>query len=174
MSAYHANSLFRCKDTLDSTDRKVKNGSCFMLFQCMRSEFQCVLSRSTSDSNTEISNKNKGHTNSVYKGGLISNIVGISVRWWAAEEQMRLNQRTIMQTAVNKTKHQISPTVLLILLLLCSSQADFSMTFKRRPQLVYIVLYNPWFAKGQLTHITFEFQKIIQLIAFCGTWMGFH
>ena len=173
MSAYHANSLFRCKDTLDSTDLKVKNGSCFMLFQCMWSELQRIFS-STSVSNTEISNKNEGHTNCVYKGGLISNIVGISGGWWAAEEQMPLNQQTIMQTAVNKTKHLISPTVLLILLLPCWSHADFSMTFKRRSQLVYIVLYNPWVVKGQWTDITFEFQKIIELIAFCGTWTGFH
>lgn len=94
-------------DALDCTDQKVKNGRRFMLFQCMWSEFQCAFC-STSDSNTEISNKNEGHANSVYKGGLISNIVSISGRWSAAEEQMPLNQQTIMQTAVNKTKHLIS------------------------------------------------------------------
>lgn len=138
MSAYHANSLFRCKDTLDSADRKVKNGRCFMLFQRMWSEFQRVFS-STSDRSTEMSNKNEGHTNCVQRS-LISNTEGICGRWWAAGEQMPLNQQTIMQTAVNRTKYLISPTVLLILLLPCRSHADFSMTFKRRSQLVYIVL----------------------------------
>lgn len=174
MSAYHANSLFGCKDTLDSTDQEVKNGSCcFMLSQCVWSEFQW-LSSSTSDSNTATSNKKKeGHTNCVYKGGLISSVVAISGWWWAAE-QMPLNQQTIMHTAVNKTKHLISPTVLLILLLVCWSHADLGVTFKRRSQVVYQVLYNPWFAKGQLPDFAFELQKIIQLIAFCATWMGFH
>lgn len=79
-----------------------------------------------------------------------------------------------MQTAVHMAQHLISPTVLLVLLLSCCSHSDFSMTFRRRSQLVYTVLYNPWFAQRSLTDITSEFQGIIQLITFCGMWVSVH
>lgn len=78
----------------------------------------------------------------MYEGGLISDIVDVSNREWAAE-QMPLNRQSVMQTAVHMAQHLISPTVLLVLLLSCCSHSDFSMTFRRRSQLVYTVLYNP-------------------------------
>lgn len=115
----------------------------------------------------------KWGTQTVYEGGLISDTVDVSNREWAAE-QMPLNRQSVMQTAVHMAQHLISPTVLLVLLLSCCSHSDFSMTFRRRSQLVYTVLYNPWFAQRSLTDITSEFQGIIQLITFCGMWVGVH
>lgn len=69
--------------------------------------------------------------------------MNISCRWWTAEEQMPLNQQMIMQTAAHKSKHLIAPTVPLILLLPSWAHADLSVIFKRRSQLLYIVLHNP-------------------------------